>query len=124
MKETVEKLRFVLMSGEEKILDEVLEYKKEKEYYLFQWNKMDFKVRLSEHFHFIRETDEDRFELRSFNNINKCLYLLKKENLCFGIEVIEFEYKIEDNSYTIKYALESTVEDDSFSVKKIILSFD
>lgn len=112
------------MSGEEKILDEVLEYKKEKEYYLFQWNKMDFKVRLSEHFHFIRETDEDRFELRSFNNINKCLYLLKKENLCFGIEVIEFEYKIEDNSYTIKYALESTVEDDSFSVKKIILSFD
>ena len=48
---------------------------------------------------------------------------MKKENLSFDIKILDLKVKKEDKKVTIKYNIESDVEDGVYNTKTVILDF-
>ncbi len=100
-----------------------LECNLEEGYYVFEYGNQTFRVRADEDFHFVKEGKEDVFEIFRSSHDKRCTYTLKKENLSFDIKILDLKVKKEDKKVTIKYNIESDVEDGVYNTKTVILDF-
>ena len=100
----MKKIKFILQNEKDVLFEEILEYKKEDDYYTFNMDKYLFKIMCNEnHFDFIRETKEDIFNLTN-KEINKGIINKKKPHNIFDlpIENIDYTYSLNDLSITYK----------------------
>lgn len=118
------KIKFEFRNGEEIVIDELVNFKEEKDYYIFSIDNNVFKIKFKSSFHFIKETTNDIFEIISDEETKQLAkYTLKQENLTVYLNMIDFECKKMNEKYIIKYNIESDSEDDTFNTKTIIISF-
>lgn len=116
----MKKLNFILKNNSEIVYKEDIQYNVNGNYIVFSFDKNEFKIDLSENFHFIKETNDDIFEIKKNSSSVDAIYTLKEVNMSFDVKVNDFMYTVSNNMYHIKYNLES----DSDNVKEIILTID
>lgn len=114
-------LHFVFKSGEVVIYDEYVEFREDNKYFLFNLENQKFSFCLNDRIHFLKENDEEKFEIISKENETYGLVTLKKyDNATFKVIITDFEYKILGQKYIISY----TVEGDEGVFKTIIFEFE
>lgn len=112
----MKKIKFILQNENEVLFEEILEYKKEDDYYTFNMDKYLFKIMCNEnHFDFIRETKEDIFNLTN-KEINKGIITIKKPHNIFDLPIENIDYTYSLNDLSITYKL---VDDDINRIIKI-----
>lgn len=114
----MKKLRFVFKNGKNTVYDEHVDYEYEDGVITFSHDKAKYLLR-EDPFGFTRDYDGGRFFMYCENDEVKSHYVLLETNTTVDIDVVDFDYKIEDKRYTIKYSLSSDEED-----KTIILTLD
>lgn len=115
----MKKLKFILKSMEDIVIDKELTYKVKNGCFEFFIDRIKYLVKCEENFLFLRETSEEIFKLTNEGGVNKASVFLIKENVEVEIPVISLDYKNMDKTYEIKYNIES----DAGSIKTIILEF-
>lgn len=116
----MKKLNFTFKNDEDIIYKESVFFEKIGDYYTFNIDNNKFEICLDSFIHFKKITNSDIFEIIKKNDTFQALFTLREENMTFEVLLNDFEYKIKERNYIIKYTLESDPE----SIKTIILSID
>lgn len=111
---------FVFKNGENVVYDSDVDVTVLGNKYIFSVDSEMFEVELkgNKFISLTKVNNDSIFEIKECEDRMISTYTLKEQNFKFDIELLDFEYKIEEDKYIIKYLLSSEEE----SPKSIILS--
>lgn len=102
-------LHFLFKTNDNIIYDEDVKVRENDDYILFVLDNQRFKVKLFDKFHFVKETEDDIFEIHE--TPPRVIITLKEHVANFDVDLIKFEHNIEGSKHTINYIIESDPED-------------
>ena len=115
----MKKLNFIFKNSTEVIYDCEVPYTLSDGFVCFKYDNSDYMFKLDDNLEFRRRTSESEFKLICRDGLPTCNYFINELNSTVDVGVIDFEYKIVDGEYYIKYTLESDEENEKSIILRI-----